>query len=993
MNTNTLTDIAASVLSISASENDFKKCGTGFVVRRDDANTYVVTCAHVVNKNARIQVSTADGAYTADLLESGADHGIDMAVLRIREVLDNAPLLMQPTGTPGLNVRVVGFRRLNSTSLTRITLDAAIGRETTIVENSRECKAWELLVTDGTLVEGCSGAPVVDVASGRVVGIAVLKEGNNLGLALGIENLVPVWSDFALTDDGRTKAEFWSDRSCVERIHSDALETLNNTLAVMKGAAEILGAEEFRGKYPRARDTLSNEITKVDNLELVMAIVAPMKAGKSTVINSIIGRELLPTRNTAMTSIPTAIVLDSGCSEPLMELSSTLVSSFQKAVEELKSARTRSDFFEKIKTYPDLILFATGDHLDFQLENIVRGRDKIYNALIYMNDLARLCAVLGLEADPINDVNDLPRIRTAFWNKGDTSAGHFTGHLVIIDTPGPNESRATPRLNLIVNRQLQSCSLVLMVLDFTSLRCIAEEDIKREVDRITEIKGNSAIYVLVNKIDQRRAGDMSSEDAVEFVRAKFSLQDCSQVFEVSARWAFVYVAFLLELNSKRNADVPLRDWTTVTPMARELFPTDWEDELREITLEKLERKAKGLWDRSQFGQFLDVVTCRLMADVAPRAMRSAAKTALRYTQDLMNDASLRSNAMAQDAVRLESELKALQGDIADLEKRFKAFKADVENATQRLRNKIGERMNKLRKDAFVDYRTVYEVLKGPGSMSAMLSPDLSGINFLTSLTLKVAAMLYKSALGRNFEGCLRFDDATKAEEFAEQAFKYSQGAVADLVIRVRAEVEAELLRARESLIQTVQNNTQAVIKRARDRINKAFDVNLALPLFSLDQYTEDIPKPEKLSIDEQTEFVPGETITRRTRPWWTLWLVEIEEKVPGPMREEKYFTYSVAKLVEDLNKSIETSIWRVKAGVDEYVKMDLEGRVQTFCSDLGQYLRGYQSNLQKAQGDAELSCELRNNILERLKQIHGIACSQKLKIEAFLRRLTLITSE
>ena len=38
-----------------------------------------------------------------------------------------------------------------------------------------------------------------------------------------------------------------------------------------------------------------------------MTIIAPMKAGKSTIINSIIGQELLPSHSAAMTTLPTAI--------------------------------------------------------------------------------------------------------------------------------------------------------------------------------------------------------------------------------------------------------------------------------------------------------------------------------------------------------------------------------------------------------------------------------------------------------------------------------------------------------------------------------------------------------------------------------------------------------------------------------------------------------------------------------------------------------------
>ena len=40
---------------------------------------------------------------------------------------------------------------------------------------------------------------------------------------------------------------------------------------------------------------------------MVLAVVGTMKAGKSTTINAIVGKEILPNRNRPMTSIPTLI--------------------------------------------------------------------------------------------------------------------------------------------------------------------------------------------------------------------------------------------------------------------------------------------------------------------------------------------------------------------------------------------------------------------------------------------------------------------------------------------------------------------------------------------------------------------------------------------------------------------------------------------------------------------------------------------------------------
>lgn len=52
---------------------------------------------------------------------------------------------------------------------------------------------------------------------------------------------------------------------------------------------------------------LQGESVKLENLEMVVAVVGTMKAGKSTTINAIVGTEILPNRNRPMTALPTLI--------------------------------------------------------------------------------------------------------------------------------------------------------------------------------------------------------------------------------------------------------------------------------------------------------------------------------------------------------------------------------------------------------------------------------------------------------------------------------------------------------------------------------------------------------------------------------------------------------------------------------------------------------------------------------------------------------------
>lgn len=69
------------------------------------------------------------------------------------------------------------------------------------------------------------------------------------------------------------------------------------------------------------REMLQNELCKVTRLEMVLAIVGTMKAGKSTTINAIVGTEVLPNRNRPMTALPTLIRHTPGQKDPILHFS------------------------------------------------------------------------------------------------------------------------------------------------------------------------------------------------------------------------------------------------------------------------------------------------------------------------------------------------------------------------------------------------------------------------------------------------------------------------------------------------------------------------------------------------------------------------------------------------------------------------------------------------------------------------------------------------
>lgn len=105
-----------------------------------------------------------------------------------------------------------------------------------------------------------------------------------------------------------------------ERLLQLALQQLQQLSALPGNSAQdlpesnsaVFSAQEISAQQA----TLHNELRKVTRLEMVLAIVGTMKAGKSTTINAIVGTEVLPNRNRPMTALPTLIRHTAGQKEP-----------------------------------------------------------------------------------------------------------------------------------------------------------------------------------------------------------------------------------------------------------------------------------------------------------------------------------------------------------------------------------------------------------------------------------------------------------------------------------------------------------------------------------------------------------------------------------------------------------------------------------------------------------------------------------------------------
>ena len=260
-----------------------------------------------------------------------------------------------------------------------------------------------------------------------------------------------------------------------------------------------------------------------------------MKAGKSTLINSIVGKELLPSRNTAMTVIPTYIKHDS---------------SVTGVNYHFKHAEDFSEFFKKIKD--EVSSFSTENNAiakrltneNFQLNTNLNCLTQIHDELEVINDLCRIFYDLPEYREYLNEAfkgaEDFPSLTTQFKVIENIESSNDVSHFVVVDTPGANEAKL-PILKDIVDRQINRSSALLLVLNYTDLASEADEAMRLRIKEEAS-SYRDRLIVAVNRFDAKDHKSMKKAETIRYVQEELleGIElDSDFIFPVSARNALL----------------------------------------------------------------------------------------------------------------------------------------------------------------------------------------------------------------------------------------------------------------------------------------------------------------------------------------------------------------------------------------------------------------------------------------------------------------------
>ena len=489
----------------------------------------------------------------------------------------------------------------------------------------------------------------------------------------------------------------------MEIFRKEAIHLLNTQINLLEGLLDerdVIAEKRENAKQtftresvPEDLEVLRGELSKLEKLDLVLALVGTMKAGKSTAINAIVGTEVLPSRNRPMTTLPTLIRHTPGTTKPVLRFEnrqpvSDHASRLRDKVKELR--HDLRDEMDRDRHFHDLVnSIDKGD--DFK--EIYEGASEIAEFLKDLNDLVRLSSRLDIKFpfDDYDGIGEMPVIEVNFAPLSEMKGR--SGRLVLLDTPGPNEANQ-PQLRRLLREQLSKSSAVLVVLDYTQMGSDADDDVREELKKIAEVMAGRS-YVLVNKFDEKdEHGD--NEKQVRDLVTKDLLKGVvrsDDVFPVSARWAYLSnrARQAIELEG-RLPDPKEEPW--VSDFGSEAFGRQWRDRIE--NREDISEGADILWKDSLFTAPLERVIQSAYSRAAVLAVHSAAAKLSDYEQKMSNYVSIRSESLRKDIDDLKNQITALE---SDLKKVADSEKVTDERVKQLFNRKLDLVLNKCIKDA------------------------------------------------------------------------------------------------------------------------------------------------------------------------------------------------------------------------------------------------------------------------------------------------------
>ena len=471
---------------------------------------------------------------------------------------------------------------------------------------------------------------------------------------------------------------------------------------------------------PEMKNVLQGEYAKLENFEVVLAVVGTMKAGKSTTINAIVGKEILPNRNRPMTSLPTLIAHKKDQKEPVISCDVNEINKYIARLKKIALSELQSD--ERVTSYKEIIELIKNIQKGYKFKNHYKGEDAIFSFLANLNDLVRLSRIitdsypdLGFPFSAYKEINSLPRIDIEFTELA--KQDEQLGNLVLLDTPGPNEANI-PELRNIFEQQLKRSSAVMVVMDYTQLKSQADADIREELEKLPKVE-KERLFALVNKFDQKNANGDDQETTKNIVcndllRDKINYHN---IYCISAQDAFLATRLQNYINSyQQKPSFDELEW--VQDFAKKTYGTKAKRFWEASEVDEILEDSRTLASESQIAIPLEMVIQESYKNAPKIAMQSALRDVDNIFVNISNYFSVygyfnKEYQMTEDELKkIKESLIKLDKDKTILKEQSKRSIEEVSKTAKKSLNEIDLKFKKIKENSsFIIKSEIIETVK------------------------------------------------------------------------------------------------------------------------------------------------------------------------------------------------------------------------------------------------------------------------------------------
>jgi GTPase SAR1 family protein len=358
--------------------------------------------------------------------------------------------------------------------------------------------------------------------------------------------------------------------------------------------------------------------------ELLVPVIAPAKAGKSTLINAVLGDDVLPAHPLPTTCLPTRVVFGHPAAglEPVLELGRATTLNARSLVAVLQKVLTGVSRDHPPQTEGLVERLRRNETILFP--HRCRGTHAVRRVLAELNNLVRLAVqVLPDEGIPVP-----PILPPEVYAPRDCLPFHFAPApagipVVLVDMPGSDDATMVTFAGEQLAEQLRRAHAVIAVVDYSRLANQAANEINQVLRSSMDVLGPAALRLVVNRVDQRRRDDdLDTEGVRALVTHALGLDDQTRIVEVSAEQGLAARRY-----QKAVADIEQDQRGTrsfdraATALLRTIYPAQWRG--RNTTPGQL----TGLADRLHANSGMP----ELFADLLTPLCRDAVTTSWRAT--------------------------------------------------------------------------------------------------------------------------------------------------------------------------------------------------------------------------------------------------------------------------------------------------------------------------------------------------------------------------